>query len=64
MLIEWGRYDQVVWPCSGDDTIAKRFSDINDSFWKRLEKKELTKIEVQRGRFIQLFDELKISSTY
>lgn len=44
-----------------DDTIAKRFSDINDSFWKRLEKKELTKIEVQRGRFIQLFDELKIS---
>lgn len=45
-----------------DDAIAKRFSEINDSFWKRLEKKELTKIEVQRGRFIQLFKELHISS--
>ncbi len=44
-----------------DDAIAKRFSEINDSFWKRLEKKELTKIEVQRGRFIQLFEELDIS---
>lgn len=44
-----------------DDAIAKRFSVINDSFWKRFEKKELTKVEVQRGRFIQLFEELNIS---
>lgn len=44
-----------------DDVIAKRFSEINDSFWKRLEKGELSKIEVQRGRFIQLFEELKLS---
>lgn len=45
-----------------DDVIAERFSVINDSFWKRLEKGELTKIEVQRGRFVQLFKELDIPS--
>lgn len=45
-----------------DDAIAKRFSEINDSFWKRLEKGELTKIEVQRGRFVQLFEELNIQN--
>ena len=44
-----------------DDVIAKRFSEINDSFWKRLETRELTKIEVQRGRFFQLFEELGIT---
>ena len=43
-----------------DDAIAERFSQINDSHWKRFEKKELTKLEVQRGRFVQLFEELHI----
>lgn len=44
-----------------DDVIAKRFSVINESFWKRLEKNELTKIEVLRGRFYQLFEELQLT---
>ncbi len=44
-----------------DEAMVKRFSEINDSFWKRLERKELTKIEVQRGRFIQFFDEIGLT---
>ncbi len=45
-----------------DDGIAKRYSEINEEHWKRLEKGELTKLEVQRGRFVQLFNELGVNA--
>lgn len=41
-----------------DDEINDRYSAINISFWKRLEKREIDKTEVLRGRFVQLFEEL------
>ncbi len=40
-----------------DETVA-RYSAINDAYWKRLEKGELTRIQVLTGRFAQLFKEL------
>ncbi len=42
------------------DAIARRYSVINDAHWKRLEKGELTRDEVKRGRFEQLFAELGV----
>lgn len=38
----------------------KRYSAINESYWKRLEKGEVTKQQVLRGRFVDLFDEMGI----
>ena len=38
----------------------KRYSIINQSYWKRLEKGEVTKPQVLRGRFADLFDEMCI----
>lgn len=38
-----------------------RYSEINDGYWKRLEKGEVTKAEVLRGRFADLFSEMKIN---
>lgn len=46
--------------CS-DDMIA-RYSEINDSFWKRLERGEITKAQVLIGRFEQFFSEYGIST--
>lgn len=46
--------------CS-DDMIA-RYSEINDSFWKRLERGEITKAQVLVGRFEQFFSECGIST--
>lgn len=43
------------------DEVAARYSAINDAHWKRLEKGELTRIQVLTGRFAQLFDELGIA---
>lgn len=43
-------------PCSED--ILKRYSEINDSFWKRLETGEITREQVLSGRFETLFHEL------
>ncbi len=43
-----------------DETVA-RYSAINDAHWKRLEKGELTRLEVLTGRFAQLFAVLGIS---
>lgn len=37
-----------------DDRI-RRYSQINKKYWERLEKKELTKEEVLRGRFAEFF---------
>lgn len=43
------------------DGVVARYSAINDAHWKRLEKGELTRIEVLTGRFAQLFAELGIN---
>ena len=40
-----------------DEKMLKRYSEINDAHWKRLEKGELTRTEVKVGRYRQLFDE-------
>lgn len=42
------------------DEIVQRYSQINDSFWKRLEKGEITREELLPGRFAVLFEELGI----
>lgn len=42
-----------------DDWI-RRYSDINQTYWKRLEKGEVTKPHVLRGRFEDLFSEMNI----
>ena len=41
-----------------DEEIVAAYSAINDSYWKRLERKEIEKLEVLRGRFVTLFREL------
>lgn len=46
--------------CS-DEMIA-RYSEINDSFWKRLDRGEITKEQVLVGRFEQFFSEYGIST--
>lgn len=43
------------------DQIIDRYADINDSYWKRYERGEITKDEVLIGRFITLFEELHIT---
>lgn len=42
------------------EEMIDRYSQINDSFWKRLEKKEITREELLPGRFLQLFQEYHI----
>ena len=37
------------------DEVTKLYSEINDAYWKRLERGELTRAEVQTGRFAELF---------
>ena len=43
------------------EQIINRYADINDSYWKRYERGEITKEEVLIGRFITLFEELHIT---
>ena len=50
-----GRYELNV-----DDEIVARYAAINQSFWERLERGEVTQKEVAVGRFRTLFQELKI----
>lgn len=50
-----GRYELYV-----DDEIVARYAAINQSFWERLERGEITQKEVAVGRFRTLFQELKI----
>lgn len=38
-----------------DDAMLARYSRINRTYWERLERGELTKPEVLRGRFIEFF---------
>jgi FMN phosphatase YigB (HAD superfamily) len=40
-----------------DEEINAVYSAINLSFWKRLERQEIDKMEVLRGRFFKLFEE-------
>ena len=42
------------------ESIVRRYSEINDSYWKRLETRELTRAEVQTGRFSELFSEMGV----
>ena len=42
------------------DAMAARYSAINDGYWKRLERGEITKKEVLIGRFREFFSELGI----
>lgn len=43
-----------------EDWLA-RYSEINQSYWRRLEKGEVTKTELLRGRFADLFKEMNIT---
>ncbi|MBD5456082.1 MAG: noncanonical pyrimidine nucleotidase, YjjG family [Lachnospiraceae bacterium] len=43
-----------------DTEIVKLYSGINDSYWKRLERGEVTRQEVIYGRFRSLFQELSV----
>ena len=42
------------------DAIVKRYSEINDSQWKLLERGTLTRAEVKLRRFVLLFEELGV----
>lgn len=42
---------------SPDEKMLRRYSEINDAHWKRLEKGELNRKQVKVGRYRQLFDE-------
>ena len=44
------------------DGVCSRYSEINLSFWKRLERKELTRDQVLVGRFAALFEELGVET--
>ncbi len=43
------------------DQVCARYSQINQSCWERLERKEMTREEVKVGRFEMLFSELGLS---
>ena len=45
-------------PCT--DGMVARYSAINDAYWKRLERSEITKAEVLVGRYRDFFSELGI----
>ena len=42
---------------SPDEKMLRRYSEINEEHWKRLEKGELTRTQVKVGRYRQLFSE-------
>lgn len=41
--------------CECDDALVERYSKINVKYWQMLERGEITKPQVQRGRFEDLF---------
>lgn len=45
---------------TADKTVAV-YAAINDEYWKRMERGEITKDEVLRGRFVTLFERLGIT---
>lgn len=44
------------------DKVTKRYSEINLSQWKRLERGEITREQVKTGRYKLLFDELGVTA--
>ena len=44
------------------DEVCSRYSQINDGYWKRLERKEVTRRQLQIGRFADLFAEFHITA--
>lgn len=44
-----------------NDEIEALYSDINDSYWKRLERGEIRKEEIHNGRFRTLFEKLGVT---
>lgn len=40
-----------------DEEIIQTYSRINEFYWKKLEKREVDKVTVLRGRFLSLFEE-------
>lgn len=47
-------------PCS--DAMLTRYNEINNAFWERLERNELTKPQILIGRFEQFFSEYGIDT--
>lgn len=43
------------------EEMIHRYSQINDAFWKKLELGEVSKDELLKGRFLQLFEEYDIT---
>jgi len=43
------------------EEIIRRYEQINNSYWKRLERREITKAELLNGRFFDLFQEIGVS---
>ena len=46
--------------CELSDEMIERYSHINDIFWERLERNEISKQEVLVGRFEQFFEEIGV----
>lgn len=44
-----------------EEEMTKRYAEINDGWWKRLERGEVKKAELLIGRFLDLFEEYHIS---
>ena len=42
------------------EEVCARYSQINDSYWKRLERKEVTRRQLQVGRFADLLNEYDV----
>ena len=45
------------------DEMLRRYSEINVSFWRRLERNEISRAEVLKGRFVQFFGEYGIDTS-
>lgn len=45
------------------DEMIRRYSQINDSYWQRLERNEITKPQVLVGRFEQFFREIGVPAS-
>lgn len=68
-LLDFDRsQDYALWFCFQklnleiNDEIVQIYASINDSYWKRLERGEVTKKELLTGRFDTLFEQLHIDT--
>ena len=46
-----------------NNDIISLYNDINDSYWKRLERGEIGKEEIHKGRFKTLFEQIGVTKT-